>query len=70
MAADDDVSIRSTLASFDVKKILFDFRNIPSANKYFILKIVQSHILKIIAKNYGNAEKNMRKTTKRLTKRK
>ena len=47
MAVVDDVSIRSTLASFDVKQILFDFRNIPSACKYLILKIFQSH-----SKNY------------------
>ena len=67
MAAVDDVPIRSTLASFDVKKFLFDFRNIPSACKYFILKIFQSHIFKIIAKDNGNAEKNMKTTTKRLT---
>ena len=38
----------TTLASFDVKLILFDFRNQTSAWKYFILKIFQSHILKII----------------------
>ena len=68
MAAVDDVSIRSTLASFDVKKILFDFRNIPSACKYFILKIFQSHILKIIAKNYGNAEKIMKKNNEAINK--
>ena len=64
MAAVDDVPIRSTLTSFDVKQILFDFRNIPSACKYFILRICQSHILKIVAKDYGNAEKNMETTTK------
>ena len=67
MAAVDDVPIWSTLASFDVKKFLFDFRNIPSACKHFILKIFHSYILKIIAKYYGNAEKNMKTTTKRLT---
>ena len=60
MAAIDDVPLRSTLVSFDVKQILFDFRNIPSACKYFILKIFQSHILKIVAKDYGSAEKNMK----------
>ena len=58
---------RLTLASFDVKLILFDSRNQTSAWKYFILKIFQSHILKIVAKYYGNAEKNMKTTTKRLT---
>ena len=67
MAAVDDIPLRSILALFDVKQILFDFRNIPSACKYFILKIFQSHILKIVAKDYGNAEKNMKTITKRLT---
>ena len=61
----DDVPIRSTLALFDVKLILFDF--LPSACKYFILKMFQNNILKIIAKDYGNIEKIMKTTTKRLT---
>ena len=59
MAADDEVLIRSTLASFDVKQMLFDFRNIPSANKYFILKIFQITFSKLLRKIMGNAEKNM-----------
>ena len=42
LAVDDDIPIRSTLALSDVKQILFDFRNIPSACKYFILKLFQS----------------------------
>ena len=67
MAAADDDPLRSTLALFDVKLILFDFLDMPSACKYFIFKMFQNHILKIIAKDYGNAEKNMKTTTKRLT---
>ena len=63
----DDVPLQSTLASFDVKLILFDFRNIPSACKYSILILFQSHILKIVEKDYGNAEKNMKNATKRIT---
>ena len=67
MTAVDDVPLQSTLASFDVKQILFDFRYMPSVLKYFILKIFKSHILKIVAKDFGIAERNMKTTTKRLT---
>ena len=48
------MTVDLVLASFEVKQILFDFRNKPIACKYFIFKIFQSHILKIVAKDYGN----------------